>query len=278
MRTARCATLALLIAGCTQSAVTCPTGTFPCGNGCISGNDVVCCDPGNASTSSYCSGSIGGGCYDNDRGCPLAGSTSAKAAFCCGVLGATGSNDCPAGQHHCGTTCFPLDHDCCPNGSCPEAAWDPTECTSTTATDVGCAVCMSSGQQAMCVSCPAGSCCHGDPCAGGDCVIGGACTGAPAMSSSDCTGGATGSLRLCIQNGTSGPCACNTATTSTCITPQVWAASGSGAFPSACAPLGASCVGSDGRTLTAYCCPGLSCFGVGGPACGNGQGTCQQHP
>jgi hypothetical protein len=29
--------------------------------------------------------------------------------------------------------------------------------------------------------------------------------------------------------------------------------------------------------MTNYCCPGLTCIGAGGPACGSGQGTCQVH-
>ena len=271
----------LVLAACSPTTLKCPSGTFPCGNGCIVGADAVCCDSGTAYTSSFCTNAGGGGCFPNTRNCKASFPSGAMANFCCGVVGSFGSNDCPAGQHHCGQQCFPLDHDCCPNGNCPESGWDPTGCSSANPSDVGCAVC-TSGSQMQCVSCPAGSCCHGDPCASGsNCIGGDSCTGSNggnmSMGNGSCPGGQLGSVRLCIQNGISGPCACNTDQTSMCITPQFWQTNFGGTFPASCAAAGASCVANDGRTVTAYCCPGLSCLGIGGPACGSGAGTCQMH-
>jgi len=93
----------------------------------------------------------------------------------------------------------------------------------------------------------------------------------------DCPGGHIGSLRYCVQNGINGPCDCNTTSTSMCITSTFWTQNGfSGPLPAMCAAQGASCVASDGRTINAYCCPGLSCNGGGGNACGAGTFTCQK--
>jgi uncharacterized membrane protein YgcG len=90
-------------------------------------------------------------------------------------------------------------------------------------------------------------------------------------------GGQLGSLEFCIQDGAGGGCTCQGHPTSMCITPAFWQMYFGGTFPPMCAPQGTACVANDGRTITTYCCPGLTCIGAGGPGCGAGQGTCQVH-
>lgn len=182
--TLMCLVLASVAASCqnpfdlpsSSPALRCPSGTFPCGNGCISDQSAVCCDNGSGKTSSYCT-NAGGGCYPNtNKACAAAFPATATAQFCCGSTGSFGSNDCPSGQHHCGLLCYPLSHACCASGAsdadCPTTAWDPTGCSS--AGEVGCGVCVATAQ---CLSCPSGSCCHGDPCSAVSCVSGPACIG-----------------------------------------------------------------------------------------------------
>jgi hypothetical protein len=98
-------------------APACAAGTDACGDGCIPLN-AVCCDDGSRTTSSYCTNAAGGGCSDNAAGrCSAAFPLNTAADFCCAPNGTFGSNDCPAGQHHCGLLCWPLNHDCAAGGA-----------------------------------------------------------------------------------------------------------------------------------------------------------------
>ena len=168
LRHSALALVVLALAGCPSNAnvVACPTGTSPCGNGCIPSANSVCCDDGTQHTSSYCTNAAGGGCFENTaQRCAAAFPAGAQASFCCSANGSFGSNDCPAGQHHCGLQCFPAGHSCCPAGAssadCPETSWDPTICPSPAPGTYGCAYCANSG---MCIPCYTGTSCAGDPC------------------------------------------------------------------------------------------------------------------
>jgi hypothetical protein len=158
----------------------CRAGTHPCGDGCIP-TMAVCCDDGAGKTSSYCTNGATG-CFPNDdaRGCQAVFPGGTRAKFCCGDTGAIGSNDCPDGQHHCGTLCQPTSEPCCPPGAsaqdCPEKSWDSSSCK-TDPGRVGCGICVAKD---VCVSCAPGFCCQGGLVCGGAgarCTAGPACTG-----------------------------------------------------------------------------------------------------
>lgn len=170
----------MLSSGCElfgRPVFTCPTGSHPCGNGCIP-TAAVCCDDGSGKTSSYCTNGAAG-CFPNDRGCSAVFPAGVEGQYCCGESGSIGSNDCPAGQKHCGLLCVAESESCCPAGAtkeeCPERSWDPGGCPARPG-NVGCGVCIATK---LCVSCPTGTCCQGGQVCGGPsaCIKGAACTG-----------------------------------------------------------------------------------------------------
>ena len=157
------------------STFQCPAGTVPCGNGCKPVDGVCCEDQSSSATSSYCTNGAGGGCYaNNGRNCQAGFPANTTARFCCAANGTFGSNDCPAGQHHCGLTCKPIDSPCCPSNA--STADCPTE-TAVSPVAVDCGCCRATG---LCYHCGAGRCCGaGDLCqsAGGCPAGGGVCVG-----------------------------------------------------------------------------------------------------
>ena len=178
----RSAVLMLVFAiwGCSGGASNfqCPTGTLPCGNGCRPASTICCEGQNSSATSSYCTNSAGAGCYQNTsaRNCQAGFPLNTVAQFCCSSNGSFGSNDCPAGQHHCGAICQSINVPCCPsNASAPDC---PSESNAApTAVDCGC--CRATG---VCSSCSTGFCCvGGDLCAGTvKCSPGGGvCVGVP---------------------------------------------------------------------------------------------------
>lgn len=185
-----------LFAGCSLfggvPSFTCPSGTHPCGDGCIP-TLAVCCDDGSQKTSSYCTNGATG-CFPNtDARCNAVFPMGVVAQFCCGESGTIGTNDCPEGQHHCGTLCQPSNVPCCPAGSserdCPERSWNNAGCQ-TEPGRVGCGVCV---DKKACVSCGPGWCCQGGLVCGGQgahCVQGPSCTG---LSGGAGSGGGSGS-------------------------------------------------------------------------------------
>jgi len=89
--------------------------TQPCGNGRIPAS-AVCCDKGSVTSSSYCTSRPGTNtpgtnapteCIDNLAGMCTGSNpfSSPRALYCCSIGGSQGSNDCPAGQYHCGLQC-----------------------------------------------------------------------------------------------------------------------------------------------------------------------------
>lgn len=93
----------------------CAANTKACGNGCIP-ESGVCCDV-DGTTSSYCTNAAGGGCLPNTgHRCSAAFPAEIQAAYCCDANGDFGSNDCPAGEHHCGLLCQPLARPCATAG------------------------------------------------------------------------------------------------------------------------------------------------------------------
>ncbi len=96
--------------------------TRPCGNGRIPAS-AICCDRGSVTSSSYCTSRAGTNtsgtnapaeCFDNLAGMctgsnpfssPRSFVPAPLAAYCCSIGGSQGSNDCPAGQYHCGLQC-----------------------------------------------------------------------------------------------------------------------------------------------------------------------------
>ncbi|MBN2496906.1 MAG: hypothetical protein JXR96_20110 [Deltaproteobacteria bacterium] len=226
----------------------CPDGTVPCGNGCRPAKDTVCCDDGTRHTSSYCTNSAGGGCFPNDdsRDCQAGFPLGARAEFCCAANGTFGSNDCPAGQHHCGLLCQPLDVPCCEGEACTSfstlstCSWEANPC----------AYCPSRG---YCVSCPADFCCADDTCAGeGRCVASTVCVGVggsgdgSCISDADCSGTAICvSSRSCIRSIFEETCECEGSTEGTCADFVAH-----GIDVTACGECSAS--------FTA-CCPGTMC-------------------
>jgi hypothetical protein len=95
----------LLVAGCPggDPAESCPPPTKACGDGCIPASGVCCEVPG-ADSSSYCAGQGVSTCV-TDRTCAAAFPAEQTARYCCSETGDFGSNDCPAGEHHCGLSC-----------------------------------------------------------------------------------------------------------------------------------------------------------------------------
>ena len=247
--------------------VLCPKGTWPCGDGCMPQN-AVCCDSGDQKTSSFCTNSASGGCSSNPSGggtpChkqnPFA---SEVAQFCCAANGDFGSNDCPAGEHHCGLSCQPKDKPCCASGAsyeeCPTASY-PCEMGSNS-----CGICRTNGGN--CHTCPAGYCCQGDPCGAAKCVAnpicsgsnigdkpndgsgGGGCGGSGGSSGVQCGSATCGSseicvsTRSCIKNVMSSGCECSDPAPDQCA---------------ATAALGVSACGTCSASYTA-CCPGTMC-------------------
>jgi hypothetical protein len=225
----------------------------------------VCCDNGSRTTSNYCVNSAGGGCSPNAGACSSTASTG-PSQFCCASNANIGSIDCPSGQHHCGLQCWPADHPCCPAGSssadCPEQSWDPSACTLRHPNDVGCAVCLSTS---MCISCPAGSCCHGDPCAGGGCAPSSVCGGvAGTGGGGTCPGGLLVSTLECDPVGNSG-------TDNYCLSSAEYMRVAGKPLPATCAAQGTTgCLATSGAqsgALVRPCCPGLTCRV--GSACGD---------
>jgi hypothetical protein len=262
-------------AGNVPHALSCPKGTSPCGDGCIPGATSVCCDNGTGKTSSYCANSAGGGCFANTMQCAAALPAGASAQFCCSQNGSAGSNDCPSGQHHCGLSCYPVDHPCCPAGTssadCPEASWDPSICSLPNPNDVGCAYCVSTN---LCKSCPSGECCGGDPCGSGTCTAGPVCvgpgstTGGDGGGSTTCTGGLLVSTLVCDPLGTGG-------TSSYCLSAAEYTRATGMPLPGSCAQAGTTgCEGESGMVAGALvkpCCPGLTCRVAS--ACGDPTGA-----
>jgi hypothetical protein len=283
---------ALLVAGCTKDeggaspsgGFRCPRGLSPCGQGCIPAG-AVCCDDGSRKTSSYCTNAAGGGCYGNgQRGCKAGFGGAAE--YCCAANGDFGSNDCPAGQRHCGELCLPLDRPCCPEGSsaddCPIASADDRCGKGVSGLLVPCGYCPGIP---FCTYCQPGQCCSADFCEPTTwqkphCVSGdGVCTGIPgggvpavdggAADGGSCAGGWIGSSRSCTPLGAGGSCTC-VGETSTCITASQLAQVGL-TLPAACAPEGTTdCLTRDGK-LARPCCAGLTC--AGSTACGQQAGA-----
>ncbi|MDP3232252.1 MAG: hypothetical protein Q8N26_05720 [Myxococcales bacterium] len=182
-----------------SSPFRCPAGTHPCGNGCIP-TMAVCCDDGNKKTSSFCTNGATGCSPNASRGCQAVFPSGTTAQFCCGSTGTFGSNDCPDGQHHCGTLCQPVDVPCCPSGSssedCPERSWSSASCSNPPG-EVGCGICVKTN---VCISCPPGSCCQGGVVCGGAgarCIPGSACTGERTGSGAGGGGGASCPMSRC---------------------------------------------------------------------------------
>lgn len=87
----------------------CPANTEPCGDGCIPSGGVCCASETDPTTTSYCTNAAGA-CLPNEivngaARCTAAFPSSQAARYCCNSNGNIGSNDCPAGQHHCGLLC-----------------------------------------------------------------------------------------------------------------------------------------------------------------------------
>lgn len=233
----------------------------PAGCECLEGwtrCEGVCCAPGSPCIAGECAS----GCLD-PAAPTTCGSLCCEADLACDSA-LTSQCACPADHPvACGTVC------CLGGGQCEANPGGP---------------CLCPGGDAPC----GGQCCGGDQqCTGGVCVCtnghpacGSACCDSDeacvsgACVSTHCEGGRQGSLRLCMQDATSGNCVCTVRSTSLCITPAIWAEFSASPVP-APAMMGESCVGPDGVTLTRACAPGLVCLGVGGPACGVGEGTCQ---
>jgi hypothetical protein len=229
---------------------------IPCGDGCIpAGSNVTCCaqtQGPSATTSSYC---VSGTCYDNSDGrCNLNGTPT---QFCCTPAGSIGSNDCPAGTHHCGvatpggTGCVADGQLCCDESkgqTCNDTTIYSSLCDNGGTVD--CGYCSATG---MCISCPSGYCCAGDPCNGGSCAPGD-CT-APGGGSSSGSSGSSGSSSggcpsTCSTNGD-----CAGFAMRNCPTPDgaPWAD-----------PYGGVRCASDGQC---HCCDGIcSAPAGGGPA------------
>jgi hypothetical protein len=266
---------------------------IPCGNGCIPGagsnSNTVCCEtqqgPG-APGSSYC---VSGACYPNTgTRCSFNGTPT---AFCCGPFGAIGSDDCPAGTHHCGVAggsgfgCVANDQACCDPSkgqTCNQqtVTWQGGSALCTNAnTAIVCGYCESTG---LCISCPDGTCCHGDPCNGGNCSVGPACEGAGGtggMGDAGSSGGGGSCAGKC-PNGYCGGCTTtgDCCTGAVCISTKICSvnsvASGCqcsalgsygvsgvcGDFADNGAPQITACGGASTascNTQTSWCCPGL---------------------
>lgn len=264
---------AVLFCGCSlfPHVEKCPTGTHPCGTGCMPENSV-CCDNGSITTSSYCTNMAGGGCYPNtDQACPAAFPMGAVAEFCCGTSGSFGSNDCPEGQHHCGLSCQPMNEPCCPKGAseaeCPQRTFDRGGCTGVTGNAVGCAVCL---ETKTCVSCPAGNCCAGDPCSDqGRCIAGSACVGEGSGG-----GGSCGLPSQCTSDshctewgkrhcGAGGQTAGRCGTDGLCHCCYQLCDVGSGGTASNCRCLGCDSCGAQGQT----CMNNVCVWSAGGAPC-----------
>jgi hypothetical protein len=247
----------LVIAGCPTledpsfggqpNGFKCAQGSVPCGNGCMpAANNNVCCAFEGSTTSSYCTS---GSCFDNPN------KRCGDSQFCCSPSGTIGSDDCPAGQKHCGLGCVPSDQTCCRDGqTCASmVAFDSIGCTSVPSTATGCAVCLPAKQ---CMSCPEGSCCKGDPCNGGGCAT---CPAHGPTGSSSSGGSSSGGAA------TKGLCATSCTTCSGPNDPK-------------CDSLGGTCCGTaplaycTDLTVSgcfpceddAFCAPAKCCKGTGG--------------
>lgn len=241
----------------------CPDDLVPCGNGCRP-PDAVCCENQNAASSSYCTNAAGGGCYPNDRDCQAGFPLGAVAKFCCAETGTIGSNDCPAGQHHCGLLCQPVDEPCCEGGDCRYASSGPT-CPE------GRVVCAYDAPADICWTCSSGFCCGGPAITGGCFAGGGVCQGGTGGSDGggSCPGGWLGSTQTCTPLGTAGE-------PSVCIQRDDFEAAGL-PFPNACAPEGTTGCLNSMNQLVNPCCAGLKCAST--EACGQqnaGIGECVQ--
>lgn len=202
----------------------CPPDTVACGNGCRPASDTVCCDDGTRYTSAYCTNSAGGGCFVNDRDCQAGFPLGTAAEFCCASNGTFGSNDCPAGQRHCGLECRDVEVPCCDpkvEGAC--VSFNTT--AGCPAQDNLCAYCPN---LVLCRYCPDGHCCSGDTCAGpeaGACIQSEVCTGlgggggggGSACGSGRCSGNEVCvSTRNCIRSSMSNTCECAGSSEGTC--------------------------------------------------------------
>lgn len=124
--------LTLVLTGCSgdeegpNGPTGCPDPLVQCGNGCVPAN-AICCDDGSKTTSSFCTNAAVGPCTANTRDCQAAFPSGQRAAFCCGDSGTTGTNDCPAGQRHCGLLCRPVDTPCCSPGEAGCELTDPCQ-------------------------------------------------------------------------------------------------------------------------------------------------------
>lgn len=189
----------LALIGCSggSSTTKCPTGTLPCGNGCRPSGTICCEDTFASSGSSYCTNSAGGGCFANTRSCQAGFPANTAAKFCCATSGTIGSNDCPAGQHHCGLLCSPIGTPCCPaNASAQDC---PTE-TNAAPAAVDCGCCSATG---ACYHCLSGQCC-----AGGDlCTNSGTCIPNQAVCVGVSAGGGGGGVCAYWSCGSSSQCA-----------------------------------------------------------------------
>ncbi len=275
-------------------AFKCGAMDVPCGNGCMpAGVNTTCCatdGPTASTTSSYC---VSGACYPTtgDR-CELNGTPT---QFCCGPFGAIGSNDCPAGTHHCGLATAG-GAGCVPNtqvGCCDESAGQtcnaqvlaptPAACPTNGGTDaIVCGYCPAT---AFCQYCPQGTCCNGDVCsASSTCSVGDACYvngGGTAAGPGD--GGGTSGGGGCAGKCSNGYCGACSATAdcctgAVCISTKVCSVNSvaAGCECSALGTFGVSGVCGDFadnglaqitscgeagsascNTQTSWCCPGL---------------------
>ena len=228
----------------------CPDDLMPCGDGCRP-PDTVCCEGGNAASSSYCTNAAGGGCYPNDRDCQAGFPLGAVARFCCAETGTIGSNDCPAGQHHCGLLCQPVDEPCCEGGECRYASGGP-------ACPEGKVVCAYDAPADICWTCNSGFCCQGPTGTGGCLAGGGVCQGST-VGPGSCQGGWLGSTQTCTPLGTAGE-------PSVCIQQDDFEAGTGLPFPDACAPEGTTGCLNPTNHLVKPCCAGMKC--VSTEACG----------
>lgn len=151
----------------------CPTGLFPCHQGCIPASGVCCPD------GSFC---------PNPQGCVSAGS---KGGFTC--AGSATNHACAPGTRHCDQACIQGSAPCCAGTDCTEPSALESAANICPAKEgfVLCGQCIGGGGgcQGVCRYCSSNSFCGGDICGDVHCCVGSACsTDTP----TDCQGSQSG--------------------------------------------------------------------------------------